>query len=100
MSSKIKYLSVIEKWLHHDNPYRKGEVSEILGFSSNFEYSKQLEKPWKHFSIEQMDKMAELLPDKTIVEVFWACYKKPYIDICHDEEQVKLNQSLDRAGIR
>jgi len=34
------------------------------------------------------------------VEIFWACYKRPYIDIVHDEEKVKLNQALDRAGIK
>ena len=46
-----------------------------------------------------MEKIAYLL-DKDIVEIFWACYKRPYADIAHDEEKVKLNQSLDRAGIK
>ena len=96
---KNKYLSVIEKWLHHDNNYSHSHVGELLGIPSTIVYSQQLREPWKYFTIYQMEKIAYLL-DKDIVEIFWACYKRPYIDIVHDEEKVKLNQALDRAGIK
>jgi hypothetical protein len=96
---KNKYLSVIEKWLHHDNDYSYGHVGELIGVNTVLVYTQQLREPWKYFTIQQMEKIAYLL-DKDIVEIFWACYKRPYTDIAHDEEKVKLNQALDRAGIK
>tara|TARA_R110000824_G_scaffold390484_1_gene586950 strand:- start:239 stop:535 length:297 start_codon:yes stop_codon:yes gene_type:complete len=94
-----KYLSVIEKWLHHDHEYGYQELTDLLDISARIVYTTHLKEPWKHFTIVQMEKIAYLL-DKDIVEIFWACYKRPYADIAHDEEKVKLNQSLDRAGIK
>ena len=70
-----KYLSVIEKWLHHDHEYGYQELTELLDISARIVYTTHLKEPWKHFT-------------------------RPYADIAHDEEKVKLNQSLDRAGIK
>jgi len=92
-------MSVIEKWLHHDNHYTYKQICELLGISATITYSWYLKEPWKYFTIEQMGKIAFLL-DKDIVEIFWACYKKPYSEILHDEKEVQLHQSLDRAGIK
>lgn len=94
-----EYLSVIEKWLHYDRDYTHRHVAKLLGYSATVDYVRKLRSPWKYFTIEQMEKLAFLL-DKDLSEIFWACYKKPYAKIAHDEELVKLHQSLDRAGIK
>lgn len=96
---KNEFLSVIEKWLHKDNDYSNQYIIDLLKLNDLGTYRKYLKSPRENFTIADMEKLAFLL-DKNIVEIFWACYKRPYAEIIHDEEQVKLNQSLDRAGIR
>lgn len=102
--------TTIEKWLHFDRNYTHKQVYIPLKITPN-RYVFYLERPWGYtiteegketytgFTIVQMEKMAYLL-DKSITEVFWACYKKPYSEIHHDDKQLRVIAALERAGIR
>jgi hypothetical protein len=57
-----------------------------------------MERPWNHITIMQMEKIAILL-EKDVVEVFWACYKRPLKEMA-EKKQLELYLALERQGIR
>jgi len=89
--------SVIDKWINFDSGVDKSTAMRVLDIPDR-KYRHFMEKPWKHFTIEHMKK-ASILANRSLIEVFWACYKKPYSEIADDDDQIRLNQALERAGI-
>ena len=91
-------VSTLDKWLHYDNDYSHVDVAKALKILPA-KYPFYVKEPWNYFTIRDMEKIAFIL-DKDIVEVFWACYKKPIGHVVNDAKQLKITQALDRAGIR
>jgi hypothetical protein len=90
--------STIQKWLHFDRNYTNEQVYKALGIDPLM-YKWYMEKPWEFFTIEQMEKLSFLL-DKSLTEVFWACYKRPYKYIFEDNARLRISAALERAGIK
>jgi len=90
--------SVIHKWLHFDKSYSVKQVRTVLGFEPS-QYMSAMERPWEHFTVLHMEKIAYLL-DKSVGEIFWACYKRPYSYIFEDDAKLRTVSALERAGIR
>lgn len=98
MSQIKKPRSTIDKWLHFDKAYTHKQVCHAIEFSTHH-YHHALEKPWEYFTPALMEKLA-FLADKTITEVFWACYKRPYKYIFEDNAKLRTMAALERAGIK
>lgn len=90
--------STIDKWLHFDNSYKPKQIEIALGITPK-ELQYYMESPWKYFTILQMEKLAFLL-DKDLVEVFWACYKRPIEQVTGDLKRLQLIKALERSGIK
>jgi hypothetical protein len=90
--------SVIEKWLHYDRDFTPLVVRDVLHLDT-YRYDKLLSNPSEHLTIKKMETLAALL-GKDIIEVFFAAYRKPYSEISHDLNAVKLNDALEQLGIK
>ena len=90
--------SVLDNWLHYERNYTHKHVYVALDINPR-EYQYYLESPWRYFTVQDMEKLTVLL-DKSISEIFWACYKKPYKEVAHDIKKLRLYAALERAGIR
>lgn len=90
--------SVIEKWLHSDNTFKPSVVRDLLNLD-RFLYERMLVDPTEVLTIKHMETLGALL-DKDIIEVFFGAYRKPYIEIAHDPNKVKINNALDKLGIK
>lgn len=62
------------------------------------QYRYVMNEPWNYLTVKQMEKIAYLV-DKPLLDIFFACSKRPYKDIAHDIEKLRVAAALERSGI-
>jgi len=97
MEESKEPVSTIDKWLHYDKNYTRARVSKLLGKEPTW-YFTALHRPYKYFSVEDMEKIAVLV-DRSVITVFWACWLRPRKEIGSSERDVNLLRALERLGI-
>lgn len=97
MEESKEPVSTIDKWLHYDKNYTRSRVSKLLGKEPTW-YFTALHRPYKYFSVEDMEKIAVLV-DRSVITVFWACWLRPRKEIGSSERDVNLLRALERLGI-
>ena len=97
MEESKEPVSTIDKWLHYDKNYTRGRVSKLLGKEPTW-YFTALHRPYKYFSVEDMERIAVLV-DRSVITVFWACWLRPRKEIGSSERDVNLLRALERLGI-
>lgn len=97
MEESKEPVSTIDKWLHYDRNYTRARVSKLLGKEPTW-YFTALHRPYKYFSVEDMEKIAVLV-DRSVITVFWGCWLRPRKEIGGNERDVNLLRALERLGI-